>query len=185
MAADRRAATTAPATRTAVATGSPLVGAAEFPSRKTDQNDRSAHQTLNRTNGLMPMTQMNESDHSALILAAVAARKNAYATYSCFPVGAALLATDGRVFTGCNVENVSYGLTMCAERVAIGNAVAHGCQSFQAIAIATEGAASPCGACLQVLAEFCEQVTIVMTDKDGQSVRTVTLQAMLPDRFAG
>ena len=128
---------------------------------------------------------MNESNHNALILAAVAARKNAYAAYSHFAVGAALLATDGRIFSGCNVENISYGLTLCAERVAIGNAVAEGCQSFEVIAIATKGAVSPCGACLQVLAEFCEQMTIVMTDEDGQNVRTITLQAMLPDRFAG
>jgi len=128
---------------------------------------------------------MNESNHDALILAAVASQKNAYAAYSHFAVGAALLATDGRIFTGCNVENISYGLTMCAERVAIGNAVAQGYQSFEAIAIATEGAASPCGACLQVLAEFCDQMTVVMTDEDGHNVRTVTLQAMLPDRFSG
>ena len=128
---------------------------------------------------------MNESNHDALIPAAVAARKHAYATYSDFSVGAALLATDGRIFIGCNVENASYGLTMCAERVAIGSAVAQGCRSFEAIAIATEGAVSPCGACLQVLAEFCEQLNVLITDEDGQNVRRSTLQAMLPDRFAG
>jgi cytidine deaminase len=126
---------------------------------------------------------MNESNHDTLIRAAVAARKNAYASYSKFFVGAALVTTDGRIFTGCNVENVSLGLTMCAERVAIGNAVANGCQSFEAIAIATEGAVSPCGACLQVLAEFCQQLEILMTDEDGQNVRRMTLPAMLPDRF--
>ncbi len=143
------------------------------------------HPTPHRTNGDWSKTQMNESNHDALILAAVAARKNAYATYSEFSVGAALLAADGRIFTGCNVENVSYGLAMCAERVAIGNAVAHGCQSFEAIAIATEGAVSPCGACLQVLAEFCQQLDVLMTDENGQNVRRTTLQALLPDRFAG
>jgi len=129
--------------------------------------------------------QMNDSSHDALILAAVEARKKAYASYSNFAVGAALLTTDGKIFVGCNVENVSYGLTMCAERVAIGNAVAQGCQSFETITIATEHAVSPCGACLQVLAEFCEQLNILLTDEDGHNVRKITLQAMLPDRFAG
>jgi len=129
--------------------------------------------------------QMNDSSHDALILAAVEARKKAYASYSNFAVGAALLTTDGKIFVGCNVENVSYGLTMCAERVAIGNAVAQGCQSFETIAIATERAVSPCGACLQVLAEFCQQLDVLMTDENGQNVRRTTLQALLPDRFAG
>jgi len=128
---------------------------------------------------------MNEPNHEALILAAVAARKNAYASYSDFAVGAALLTPDGRILTGCNVENISYGLTMCAERVAIGNAVAQGCRSFETMAIASVRAVSPCGACLQVLAEFCEQLNILMCDEDGHNARTVTLQAMLPDRFSG
>ena len=92
----------------------------------------------------------------ALVDAAWKVRELAYAPYSNFAVGAALLAADGRVFTGCNVENISYGLTNCAERVAIGAAVAAGVREFLAVAVVADTGVpiSPCGACRQVLAEF-------------------------------
>lgn len=95
-------------------------------------------------------------DRQALIDQAQEAMRSAYVPYSRFPVGAALLAEDGRVFTGCNVENASYPLTMCAERVAIGKAISEGVTRFVAVAIVAEKAApcTPCGACRQVLAEF-------------------------------
>lgn len=91
-----------------------------------------------------------------LIQAAWEAREKAYAPYSNFAVGAAVLTADGRVFSGCNVENLSYGLTICAERVAIGSAVAAGERVFPMIAVVadTEVPISPCGACRQVMAEF-------------------------------
>jgi cytidine deaminase len=91
-----------------------------------------------------------------LVKAAWQARESAYAPYSNFAVGAALLATDGRIFLGCNVENISYGLTNCAERVAIGAAVAAGVREFLAVAVVADTGVpiSPCGACRQVLAEF-------------------------------
>lgn len=95
-------------------------------------------------------------DWDSLVEAAWSARDMAYAPYSRFHVGAALLAADGRIFTGCNVENISYGLTNCAERVAIGAAVAAGVREFLAIAVVADTGVpiSPCGACRQVLAEF-------------------------------
>lgn len=95
-------------------------------------------------------------DWDLLVEAAWRAREMAYAPYSNFHVGAALLAADGRVFVGCNVENISYGLTNCAERVAIGAAVAAGVREFLAVAVVADTGVpiSPCGACRQVLAEF-------------------------------
>jgi len=91
-----------------------------------------------------------------LLIAAWDVRERAYAPYSKFPVGAAVLAADGRIFAGCNVENLSYGLTQCAERVAVGMAVAAGARDLVAVAVVadTRVAISPCGACRQVLAEF-------------------------------
>lgn len=95
-------------------------------------------------------------NQEALVEAAWNARQRAYAPYSNFAVGAALLAADGRTFGGCNVENLSYGLTNCAERVAIGAAVAAGVRDFVAVAVVADTAVpiSPCGACRQVFAEF-------------------------------
>jgi cytidine deaminase len=95
-------------------------------------------------------------DWDSLVEAAWLARDQAYAPYSSFHVGAALLASDGRIFSGCNVENISYGLTNCAERVAIGAAVAAGVREFLAVAVVADTGVpiSPCGACRQVLAEF-------------------------------
>jgi cytidine deaminase len=123
------------------------------------------------------------SDHEALLAAARDARQNAYAPYSQFSVGAALDTGDGQVFLGSNVENASYGLTMCAERVAIGTAVAAGYRDFVAIAVAgPDGVVtSPCGACRQVLAEFNPNMTVVYTTPDGPV--TTTVAELLPHSF--
>ncbi len=120
-----------------------------------------------------------------LVNMALEARKHAYAPYSGFKVGAALLAADGEVFTGCNVENASYGLSMCAERVALFNAVAQGRRSFIALAVAadTEDYCSPCGACRQVLAEFGGDIAVYMANKDG-AFRAATAVELLPAAFA-
>jgi cytidine deaminase len=125
-------------------------------------------------------------DPSTLVHAAIEARRNAHAPYSGFAVGAALLCSDGTVFTGCNVENLSFGLTMCAERVAVGSAVAAGRREFQCIAIAADSdeVISPCGACRQVLAEFDPGLAILSANLEGK-VQEFSLAELLPRASTG
>ena len=120
-----------------------------------------------------------------LLAAATAVRLRAYAPYSNFQVGAALLAKDGRIFTGCNVENLSYGLTICAERNALFAAVAAGVREFDAIAIVadTREPVSPCGACRQVMAEFGDFKIITATL--AGLVFESTVAALLPRSATG
>ena len=126
---------------------------------------------------------MNKLD---LITAARTARESAYAPYSSFAVGAALLDADGRTFVGCNVENVSFGLTMCAERVAVGSAVAAGATNFDAIAVVSDSAEPvvPCGACRQVLAEFSPSLRVISATING-SVTEFSLASLLPSPRQG
>ena len=113
------------------------------------------------------------------------ARERAYAPYSGFLVGAALEADDGRVFTGCNVENASYPVGTCAERVALGNAVVSGARVFSRIAIVTSGAvpAPPCGMCRQALAEFGRKLEVMSIGTNGESV-VWPLRDLLPANFS-
>ncbi|MBS0202600.1 MAG: cytidine deaminase [Planctomycetes bacterium] len=127
---------------------------------------------------------MNLEDRSRLIAAALAVRHQAYAPYSNFRVGAALLAESGQIIAGCNVENASYGMTICAERTAAFAAVAQGHIRFQALALVTDGGALPCGACRQVLAEFCDDLPIWVVDiQHPEQVAEYTLNVLLPGRF--
>ena len=119
-----------------------------------------------------------------LLAAAKAAQHNAHAPYSKFRVGAALLTKSGKVYAGVNVENASYGLTNCAERVAVGKAVSEGHRKFQAIAVvAPSTALSPCGACRQVLAEFGDCVVICADSRNTRRVRIHLLSELLPHTF--
>ena len=119
-----------------------------------------------------------------LIDAAIAIRKNAYAPYSKFLVGAAVLTEDGTIVSGTNVENASYGLAICAERIAAGAAVAAGHRKITAVAVATKGGASPCGACRQFLAEFGDSMDVLLVDVDNpQHLQTNSLDKLLPAQF--
>ncbi len=117
-----------------------------------------------------------------LIEKAGEARMRAYAPYSNYSVGAALLTADGKVFTGCNVENAVYPLGLCAERVAIFKAVSEGHRDFLAIAIVTKNGGSPCGSCRQVMHEFAPEMRVVIADETGH-VRETTVAELLPDSF--
>lgn len=127
-------------------------------------------------------------DERALLEAAYSASKNAYAPYSGFSVGAALLSENGRVFTGCNVENASYGATNCAERTAFFKAVSEGERDFAAIAVVglKKGermqVCPPCGVCRQVMAELCKKDFLVLLS-DGERIVRYSLEELLPHSF--
>lgn len=119
-----------------------------------------------------------------LISAARAARENAFAPFSGFRVGAALLSKDGEIFTGCNVESATYGLTMCAERVAIFKAVSEGVSEFESIAVVTgaDRLTPPCGACRQVIWEMCGNVKVFLANLEGLR-ETFEMKDLLPEAF--
>ena len=130
----------------------------------------------------MTMLDKPMTDKQLIAMAALA-REKAYAPYSGFPVGAALLARSGKVYTGCNGENASYGLSICAERVAIFKAISAGERGFKALAVVTESMATPCGACRQVLAEFGEDdMQVIVANLQGDKV-VYSLAELLPASF--
>ena len=124
------------------------------------------------------------SEYDGLIAAAKEARENAHAKFSNFKVGAALRAVSGRIFGGCNVENATYGLTVCAERVAIFKAISEGDRRFDAIAVVTDTLAltPPCGACRQLIWEFCGDVPVVMANLKGK-VEVLRMRELFPKPF--
>lgn len=127
-------------------------------------------------------------DWDTLVEAATHARNNAYAPYSNFTVGAAVLCASGRIHVGCNVENATYGLAICAERVAIASMVAHGDREPLAIAIVTGASAPtpPCGMCRQTLAEFAPDMPVYLASTaPGTMARATSLAKLLPDAFRG
>ena len=126
---------------------------------------------------------LNDEQRDELVRLAIEARKRAYAPYSHYPVGAALLTATGKIFTGVNIENAAYPTTVCAERVAVFKAVSEGEASFAAIAVVTLNGGSPCGSCRQVLAEFGLETRVLIADVEGQLVQEVTVAELLPGAF--
>lgn len=139
---------------------------------------------------------MNEQIEKELIQKAMEMTKLSYAPYSCYHVGAALLSTDGMIYTGCNIENASYGATNCAERTAFFKAVSDGVKDFEAIAIVGTSAdaaventfseyAYPCGICRQVMQEFCKKDFMIIVAKSTEDYQKYTLSELLPFGFGG
>jgi cytidine deaminase len=125
-------------------------------------------------------------DKHQLINEALSGREKAYAPYSHFQVGAAIVTKDGKIYKGCNIENASYGLTNCAERTAIFKAVSEGQKEFTMLAIVadTDGPVSPCGACRQVIAEFCDpNMPVILANLKGD-IRETTVKELLPFAFS-
>ncbi|MBN2045940.1 MAG: cytidine deaminase [Anaerolineales bacterium] len=118
-----------------------------------------------------------------LVEHATQAREKAYARYSNYPVGAALLTKEGQIFTGVNVENSVYPLTVCAERAALFTAVTEGYRSFEAIAVVTRDAGTPCGSCRQVLAEFGLDIEVIIADTKGEIQQITSVAELLPFSF--
>jgi cytidine deaminase len=127
---------------------------------------------------------MTATEKDALLDAARSARENAVATFSKFRVGAAVRAKSGKIYTGCNVENASYGLTICAERVAIFKALSEGERGFTAIAVVTDTdrLTPPCGACRQIIWEFCGDAEVILGNLKGKS-ESLRMAALLPRPF--
>lgn len=125
---------------------------------------------------------MNPSTKNKLIQSAQEARLKSYSPYSKYKVGAALLSSDGQIFLGCNVENASYGESICAERTAVVKAVSEGQKKFKAIAVATSNGGAPCGSCRQVLGEFNADILIFVVDEKNM-VKEYSLSQLLPHHF--
>jgi cytidine deaminase len=123
-------------------------------------------------------------DFSVLVDSAIHARQKAWAPFSKFKIGAAILTKDGKIYTGCNIESASYGLTVCAERVAIWKAISDGQKEFIGIAIVadTEDLTPPCGACRQIIWEFCNDIIVILANLQDQR-RTFKASELLPNAF--
>jgi cytidine deaminase len=126
---------------------------------------------------------LTTEERSDLVHRAMAIRHRAYAPYSNYAVGAAILTNDGEVFEGVNIENASYPLSICAERTALFQAVSHGKRGFRAIAVATDNGGPPCGACRQVLSEFSLDMKVYLVDGSGEVTHETSVGELLPVAF--
>jgi cytidine deaminase len=158
----------------------PYVAAARLP----EAGFYAATVVLQRKGESVNRPRASSGEFESLIAAAKSARENAHAAYSNFRVGAGLRATSGRIFGGCNVENATYGLTVCAERVAIFKAISEGERGFDAIAVVTDTDAltPPCGACRQLIWEFCGDVPVILANLKGK-VEIIAMKDLFPKPF--
>ena len=131
----------------------------------------------------MSPTTLSDPAIQQLLTTAIAVTEHAYVPYSHYPVGAALRAVDGTVYSGCNVENAAYPATICAERTALVKAVSEGQRSFDLLVVVTKNAGSPCGTCRQMLYEFSPDLRIILADLAGNITSDTTLSTLLPDGF--
>lgn len=126
---------------------------------------------------------LTDEQKSTLIQAAVEARRRAYAPYSKYAVGAAVLSATGQIYSAANVENAAYGLTICAERAAIFKAISEGEREFTAIAVVSSNGGTPCGACRQVMAEFGLDTLVLIATADGVVQQEISVEGLLPGAF--
>jgi cytidine deaminase len=129
------------------------------------------------------MSQINDVSPKALAALAAEQLSKTYSPYSHYPVGAALLTRSGKVYTGINIENAAYPVTICAERVAVFKAVSEGEKEFSAIAVATQNGGTPCGSCRQVLAEFGVDTKVYIVNKQAEILQETTVKELLPGAF--
>ena len=129
------------------------------------------------------MSELTNETRQALIDLGNEARRRAYAPYSKYNVGAALRGKSGRIYTGVNIENAAYPVTICAERVAVFKAVSEGEREFDSISVVTDNGGSPCGSCRQVLAEFGLDITVLIADGEGHLIQETTVRDLLPGAF--
>jgi len=127
--------------------------------------------------------KLSKSEFKILLSRAMQVRENAYAPYSNYAVGAALMSSTGEIFTGVNVENAAYSITICAERSALFNAVSNGVRDFKAIVIVTDNGGVSCGSCRQAISEFGKDVDLIFANSQGRIVLETTISELLPHSF--
>jgi cytidine deaminase len=132
----------------------------------------------------MTTNQQQDGSILRLVSTAITASQNAYIPYSHYPVGAALRAVDGTIYTGCNIENASYPVTICAERTALVKAVSEGQRRFDVLAVVTRSGGAPCGMCRQMLYEFAPDLRVIVADMDGRIYVDSPLTELLPNGFS-
>lgn len=137
----------------------------------------------NLVNQRVQMPLIDPETRTQLLKTAMEVRRHAYAPYSHYPVGAALLASSGKIYSGVNVENASFPIGICAEPVAVYKAVSEGERSFEAIAIVSSNGATPCGFCRQVLSEFGLNILVIVANQDGQILQETLVSDLLPGAF--